>query len=63
MYDLFLLILLSFIGVFTLIAGIGGAPSVPSPKKVSDKMVKLMGIKKGRIYYDLGAGDARIVNA
>jgi len=63
MYELSLIFALCFIGIFTLIAGIGGAPSVPSPKKVSEKMVKLMGVKKGRIYYDMGAGDARIINA
>jgi hypothetical protein len=62
MYELFLLSIISFIGYYTLVAGIGGAPSVPSPKMVTEKMVKLMDVKKGRIYYDLGAGDARIIN-
>jgi len=62
MYDLLLFIFISFIGFYTLVAGIGGAPSVPSPKAVTEKMVKLMKVKKGHIYYDLGAGDARIIN-
>lgn len=63
LYNLLLLGLIIFIAIFTLIAGIGAAPSVPTPKKAVDKMVKAMGIKKSRIYYDLGAGDGRIVHS
>lgn len=60
-YTLIYIAVLVFIGVFTLIAGIGGAPSVPSPKKAVKKMVSEMKIKPARIYYDLGAGDGRIL--
>lgn len=60
-YNILLIALLLFITIFTLIPGIGGAPSVPTPQKMVKKMVRAMDIKKGRIYYDLGAGDGRIL--
>ncbi len=63
LYNLFLILLLIFIAIFTLIAGISGAPSVLSPKKITPKVIKALKIKRGRIYYDLGAGDGRILKA
>ena len=61
MYYLFLAAVLSFVAVFTLISGINGAASIPSPGKIVEEMVDLMGCKKGRVYYDLGAGGGRIL--
>jgi len=60
-YYLFLMALMIPISIFTLIAGIGGAPSVPCPKKIARKMVEAADIEKGRIYFDLGSGDGRIL--
>lgn len=60
-YNLLLISLLVFVGVFVFISGFYGAPSVPTPKKAAKKMVQLMEVKKGRIYYDLGSGDGRIL--
>lgn len=56
-----IIIFFIFIAIFTLISGIYGAPSIPTPKKVVKKMVSLMDIKRGKIYYDLGSGDGRIL--
>ncbi len=61
MYYIFLAITLPFVAVFTLIAGINGAASIPSPKKAVQEMVNLAKVKKGGIYYDLGAGGGRIL--
>ncbi len=36
-------------------------PYVPTPQPVVDEMLKLAGVKKGDILYDLGSGDGRIV--
>lgn len=36
-------------------------PYVPTPDVVVERMLKLAGVKKGDIHYDLGSGDGRIV--
>src|SRR5213078_4351665 len=33
---------------------------VPTPQEVVDEMLKLAGVKKGDVLYDLGSGDGRI---
>ena len=37
------------------------APYVPTPMKVTKKMVKFAGLKGDEVVYDLGAGDARLL--
>ena len=39
----------------------GEVPYVPTPPEVVETMLKLGGVKKGDIVYDLGCGDGRIV--
>src|SRR3979409_611857 len=34
--------------------------SVPTPPEVVEEMLKLAGVKKGDVLYDLGSGDGRI---
>lgn len=41
--------------------GPGDVPYVPTPPEVVEAMLKLGGVKKGDILYDLGCGDGRIV--
>lgn len=36
-------------------------PFVPTPQNVVDAMLKLAGVKKGDVLYDLGSGDGRLV--
>lgn len=38
-------------------------PFVPTPTEVVNAMLKLAGVKKGDVVYDLGSGDGRIVIA
>jgi len=59
--NLLIIILLAFVTVFTLFSGLYGAPTVPTPKAAVEKIVDLMGVKRGRIYYDLGSGDGRFL--
>jgi hypothetical protein len=60
------LILLAF-GVYMIIAatwsiaGMFGAPWVPTPIWVVDRMLKMADVKAGETLVDLGAGDGRIV--
>ncbi len=44
-------------------AQIVGAPPVPTPKKVAERMVALAEIKPGQHIFDLGCGDGRLVFA
>jgi SAM-dependent methyltransferase len=37
------------------------APYVPTPQEVVDRMLRLAGVAKGDVVYDLGCGDGRIV--
>lgn len=55
-------ILLILILIPTLYTLITGAPWVPTPKNRVRKMLKLSGLKKGEILYDLGCGDGRLVH-
>lgn len=59
--SLLILFIITFVAFFTLLAGINGAPSIPAPKSTVKKMVDLMKVKSGDIYYDLGSGDGRIL--
>jgi len=40
---------------------VGGAPYVPSDRKMVEKMVRLVNLKPGEKVVDLGSGDGRIV--
>ena len=40
---------------------VGDVPYVPTPPEVVEAMLKLAGVKKGDVVYDLGCGDGRIV--
>jgi precorrin-6B methylase 2 len=50
-----------FISATWFIAGIFGAPWVPTPIWVVDRMLKMADLKAGETLVDLGAGDGRIV--
>lgn len=41
--------------------GPGDVPYIPTPPDVVDAMLRLAGVKKGDVVYDLGCGDGRIV--
>lgn len=41
--------------------GPGEVPYVPTPQNIVDEMLKLAGVKKWDVVYDLGCGDGRIV--
>ena len=45
----------------TLMTLINGAPFVPTPMEAVRKMLKLAGVKKGDVVYDIGCGDGRMV--
>lgn len=47
----------------TLYAQVVGAPPVPTPKKILERMIELADIKSGQRVYDLGCGDGRFVFA
>ena len=38
-----------------------GAPFIPTPRKGVEQMLKLLKLKPGEIFYDLGSGDGRII--
>lgn len=61
---LFILLIALLVIIFiTLYAQVVGAPPVPTPKKVMERMIALADIKKGQRVYDLGCGDGRFVFA
>lgn len=45
----------------TLAALVKGAPFVPTPMEVSNRMIEIADLKKGQIVYDIGCGDGRVV--
>lgn len=64
MFAIFFLVLNIFFGIlifYLLIAFLTGAPYVPSTKLTADTMIRLSGIKKSFIIYDLGSGDGRLL--
>lgn len=44
-------------------SGKSGAPFVPLPPDVAERVVNLAEVKKGDVFYDLGSGDGRLVIA
>lgn len=46
---------------FMFLAIVLGAPFVFSKKEVAQKMIELLDLKKGEIFYDLGSGDGRLL--
>jgi len=44
------------------VAIFGGGPFLPTPRKAVKKILKEIGIKKGDILYDIGAGDGRFLH-
>ena len=47
---------------YLLLAFLTGAPYVPSTKHTAHSMIRLAGINKATIVYDLGSGDGRLLN-
>lgn len=61
---LFILLIVILVIVFiSLYAQVVGAPPVPTPKPVVERMIALADIKPGQRVYDLGCGDGRFVFA
>lgn len=60
-FYLILILILIPVCIFTLIAGINGAASIPSPKKIVAQIVKIMKVKDNNIYYDLGSGTGKVL--
>lgn len=60
---LFLFIQLGFVIFFfyLCIAYLTGAPFVPTKNASADAMIRLAGIKKGSIVYDLGSGNGKLL--
>ena len=56
-----LFIILFFVFLTVIYAGWSFAPWVPTWKKDIDRAEKLVDLKKGDIFYDLGCGDGRVV--
>ncbi len=44
------------------VAIFGGGPFLPTPRKAVKKILKEIGIKKGDVLYDIGAGDGRFLH-
>lgn len=57
---LFLLTIIIYI-ILDIYANIVGGPFVPTKSRDIDLILKLAKLKKGKIFYDLGSGDGRIV--
>lgn len=60
---LFLIIQVGFVIFFfyMCVASLTGAPYVPTKTPTADAMMKLSGIKKGDVVYDLGSGDGKLL--
>lgn len=54
-------LLFAILILYLLIAFLTGAPYVPSDTRTADTMIRLSGIKKSSIIYDLGSGDGRLL--
>ncbi len=59
----FLILQIGFVIFFfyMCIASFTGAPFVPTKNTVADAMIRLAGIKKGSVVYDLGSGDGKLL--
>ena len=65
MFAIFFLVLNILFGLlifYLLLAFLTGAPYVPSAKATANSMIRLAGINKNSIVYDLGSGDGRLLN-
>lgn len=65
MFPIFFLILNVLFGLlifYLLLAFLTGAPYVPSARLTAHAMIRLAGIDKKSIVYDLGSGDGRLLN-
>lgn len=60
---IFFLTLIGLLGlVWSLIlANLAGAPFIPTPKKLIDKILSEANLKKGQIFIELGSGDGQVV--
>lgn len=60
---LFLILQIGFVIFFfyMCIASLTGAPFVPTKNASADAMIRLAGIKKGDIVYDLGSGNGKLL--
>lgn len=47
--------------VFTLVGEVLGAAFVPTDQREIDEVLKVMGLKPGKTFFDLGSGDGRVV--
>ncbi len=56
-YSVFVLISV----LYLLIGDLMGAPFVPSGQKEISQYLKLFNLKPGKVFYDLGSGDGRVV--
>lgn len=58
--------LIALILIFFCILGLSwfagsDAPFIPTQRKKIKKILKLAGVKKGKVFYELGSGDGRVV--
>jgi hypothetical protein len=58
-----ILIIILVIVIISAYAQVVGAPPVPTPKKVVERLIALADIAPGQRVYDLGGGDGRLVFA
>ena len=59
----YLFLILSLLLIPSALAGLSAAPYVPTRKRDVARFLKLAGIRKGQIVYDLGCGDGRLLVA
>ena len=65
MFAILFLVLNVLFGIlifYLILAFLTGAPYVPSTKATAKSMIRLAGINKTSIVYDLGSGDGRLLN-